>query len=77
MNISTTAIHTAVVCAVEVLKRRPCGKIVMATVKDSIEMGHIDGLNPTEMRALLCLVSGIQDCGTAVVVDAIRDALSA
>lgn len=77
MNVTTTADESAVACAISVLKKKQSGRIVLATLRDSIEMGHIDSLNPVEVRALVSLVMSLPTQGTKPIVDGINEALSA
>ena len=77
MSITTTADQTAVACAIAVLKKTLSGRIVMATLRDSIDMGHIDSLSAAEIRAWLSLMTAIRDGGTEAVIDPLREVLSA
>lgn len=77
MNIATTAGQSAIACACAVLKKSHRGRILLGMLRDNIDMGLIDGLNETEMRALLSMFTGIRDAGTGSVVDEIRNTLSA
>jgi hypothetical protein len=77
VTISATADQSSIACAIAVLKKKQSGRIVLATLRDAIEMGHIDSLNPVEVRALVSLVMALPTQGTKPVVDGINEALSA